>query len=374
MKTSQHCCCEVFYFYGMKFLSYLTITIFFLSCLEKESPVTGWDYNHPRPGPQIVYLSDSLSLSINLLNTNDTINHFRGLHQLGNTFFISGTDGKILIKTFQLEQIELFQAKYTDLRDIHVLSDSSIIAMGIASPGHIWKIAKGEKEWRKVYSNMDSLVFMDGMDFWNDSVGIVYGDPLNDFHFILKTTNKGESWNRIPMDNIPKNLEIEAGFAASGTGVVCKENGTAYIGLGGDKARVLISSDYGETWKVVETPLLHGAGGKGIYSMAFKDELNGVAVGGNWENPECDSSKIYTNDGGQTWSLSEGIQHYRSCVTFVKDDIYLSTGTSGTDISYNGGKSWALLDSVGFNAIKLNKDLEGVAIGSFGKIAVIELK
>ncbi len=116
------------------------------------------------------------------------------------------------------------------------------------------------------------------------------------------------------------------------------------------------------------------AGAKGIYSIAFKDELNGVAVGGNWENPDCDSSKVYTNNGGQTWHLSEGIQDFRSCVTYVKEDTYISTGTSGTDISYDGGKSWKLLDSIGFNAIKINPDLNGVAVGSYGTITEVELK
>ena len=120
--------------------------------------------------------------------------------------------------------------------------------------------------------------------------------------------------------------------------------------------------------------MLHGAGAKGIYSIAFKDALNGVAVGGNWENPDCDSSKIYTNNGGQAWYLSKGLQHFRSCVTYVQDDTYISTGTSGTDISYDGGKSWVLLDSVGFNAILFNEQLKGIAVGSFGRISGVELK
>jgi len=356
----------------MKFIYYLSILILLPSCSDEKSSITGWDYNTPKSGFEIV--NDSLSLSVNLLNTKDTVNHFRGLYRLGKTFFISGTDGKILIKTFQLEQVELFQAKYTDLRDIHVLGDSSIIAMGIASPGHIWKINKGETEWRKVYTNMDTLVFMDGMDFWNDSIGVVYGDPLNNYHFILKTIDGGETWNRIPSENIPQSLDIEAGFAASGTGIVCKENGTAFIGLGGTKSRVLTSHDYGENWIFVETPMLHGSGGKGIYSMAFKDARNGIAVGGNWEHPGCDSSKIYTTDGGKSWQLSGGLQHYRSCVTYVKDDIYVSTGTSGTDITYDAGKNWILLDSIGFNSILFNSELKGMGIGSFGKIAEVELK
>ena len=353
------------------YLFYL-LSVLFISCAENESSISNEDHKIPKSDFEVKH--DSLSLFVKSLNTNDTLAHYRGLNQLGNAFFISGTEGSILIKTFQLEQIELFQAKYTDLRDIHVLSDSSILVMGIASPGHIWKIRKGEKEWSKVYSNMDSLVFMDGMDFWNDSVGLVYGDPLGGYHFILKTTNGGETWSRISQENIPENLEIEAGFAASGTGIVCEENGTAYIGLGGDKARVLISKDYGDSWSVVETPLLHGSGAKGIYSIAFKDQLNGVAVGGNWETPNCDSSKVYTNNGGETWHLSEGIQGFRSSVTYVKGDTYISTGTSGTDISYNGGKSWSLLDSIGFNAILINSDLNGVAVGSYGRVAEVELQ
>ena len=52
----------------------------------------------------------------------------------------------------------------------------------------------------------------------------------------------------------------------------------------------------------------------------------------------------------------------------------MSTGTSGTDISYNGGKSWSLLDSIGFNAIKINSDLIGIAVGSFGRIAEVTLQ
>ena len=150
----------------MKILIFTLITLFLFACSEDKNSISKQDETTSNSCCDIV--SDSLLFLITPINTNDTLNHFRGLFQLGEAFFISGTDGKILIQTFQLEQIELFQAKYTDLRDIHVLSDSSILAMGIASPGHIWKIKKGETEWNKVYSNMDSLVFMDGMDFWND--------------------------------------------------------------------------------------------------------------------------------------------------------------------------------------------------------------
>lgn len=355
----------------MKFNRYyliFQISFLFFSCSEEPSKTLKIEKDS-----SYSYISNDYHLShVSLSGFLDSV-HFRGLSKLGNTYFISGTDGKILFKDNDLTMAELYQAKYTDLRDIHVLSDSSILVMGIASPGHIWKINKGDREWRKVYTNMDTLVFMDGMDFWNDSVGLVFGDPLDGYHFILKTVDAGESWIRIPKENLPARNKVEAGFAASGTSIVCVDSGIAYIGLGGEKARVLITNDYGETWEVSETPILHGNGGKGIYSMAFKDALNGVIVGGNWEDIKCDSSKAFTNDGGKTWLLASGIQHYRSCVTFVGDSIYIATGTSGTDISYDNGKSWSILDSVGYNTILFLDRKNGLGVGSNGVIDELKL-
>ena len=77
----------------------------FISCAENESSVSEGKFTPAESG--FVANPDSFSLSVKSLNTNDTLAHYRGLNQLGSTFFISGTKGKILIKTFQLEQIEI---------------------------------------------------------------------------------------------------------------------------------------------------------------------------------------------------------------------------------------------------------------------------
>ena len=265
-------------------------------------------------------------------------------------------------------------AKGLDFRDVHALNDSTALVVTAGSPGLIFRTSNKGKTWKQVYASYDSLIFYDGMDFWNDKEGIVFGDPINQKLQMLKTNDGGQTWHEIDTSYLPKTLPIEAAFAASGTGIITLNNNKIYIGTGGEQARFITSNNKGITWKYFSTPILQGTASKGIYSMAFKDKHNGVAVGGNWENAECDSSKIYTNDGGKTWHLSQGMQHYRSCVTYVKYDIYISTGTSGTDISYDGGKSWQFLDSASLNAIQFfPNSLHGIGVGSRGKIVKIKL-
>lgn len=363
----------VFLYLKMRFYLILSVLLFLVSCgQEKKNVTSGWDFEHPNPG---FMPTTNLKLFYNYLEIQDSVSHFRGLFKVGDSFYISGTNGNIITITGDsLNEVELKQAKHTDLRDIHVLGDGSILVMGIASPGKIWKKSKDDSDFHEVYSNSDSLVFMDGVDFWNDSVGLVYGDPLGGYHFILKTEDGGENWSRIDSSVLPQPLSNEAGFAASGTGIQCVGDGIAYVGFGGDTARVFKTKDYGNTWVAINTPLISGKGGKGIYSLAFKDENNGVVVGGHWENPHCDSSKAYTIDGGMTWQIPFlGRDEYRSCVTYINEDIYISTGTAGTDISYNGGRNWIKLDSLGFNSIIFNTDSTGLAVGNYGEIAEIKL-
>jgi len=233
----------------MKFIATILL-LSFLSCStkEKKSNVSGWDYDHPNSGFEPI---PHYKLNVEDLNISDSSSHFRGLFLAVDKFFVSGTGGSLFAISDQIIEDSLPEAKFTDLRDIHVLSDGAVIAMGIASPGKIWKKSPNETSFHEVYSNIDSLVFMDGMDFWNDSVGLIYGDPLGGYHFILKTIDGGESWNRIDSSSLPKPLSNEAGFAASGTGVQCVGNGVAYIGLGGDTARVLKTLDYGEPGRFI---------------------------------------------------------------------------------------------------------------------------
>ena len=57
---------------------------------------------------------------------------------------------------------------------------------------------------------------------------------------------------------------------------------TVMIVLGNAAADFLVSRDRGLTWTTVATPLQAGEATKGIFSVAFKNELEGIIVGGDY--------------------------------------------------------------------------------------------
>ena len=78
-----------------------------------------------------------------------------------------------------------------------------------------------------------------------------------------------------------------------------------WFATGGKVARVFHSPDRGQTWQVVDTPILHGPDSAGIFSIAFRDALHGAIAGGDYKHPDNDGPNLaFTDDGGKTWSLS----------------------------------------------------------------------
>lgn len=362
----------------MKFylIQIITLSFFIISCSSSSSEKRV--NTNSNPGLEKLaskkYELSYADLSVDLPFQDE---HFRGLDINGNKAIITGSKGTVIQYNFGVNNDTNFSLSTQNINLHFRDADASLkhdLYMAIQNPSQVLK--KYQDSVSIVYVNKDSTCFLDGIDFWDNGLGILFGDPMHGEHFILKSLDDGSSWNSIPKENIPTPIKNEAGFAASGTSVVCVGKGIGYIGWGGDEVRIFKTNDYGNNWTPQTTPMPKHQSGTGIYAMSFKDELNGVAVGGNWEFPECDSSKIYTNDGGITWNLSSGVQGYRSCVTYVKEDIYISTGTNGTDISNDGGRTWELLDTLGFNAIQFIKsqEIKCLGVGNYGLIKILEIK
>jgi photosystem II stability/assembly factor-like uncharacterized protein len=245
-----------------------------------------------------------------------------------------------------------------DFRDIHAFNQKEAVIMSSGDGCEIYKTINGAKSWDLVYKNDSAGIFFDGMDFWDENNGIAFSDPIDNQLFIITTTDGGDSWRKLESIELPETLKGEAGFAASGTGIVCVGDNSVYIGTGGGSfSRVFTSHDRGLNWIAVETPMMNGDA-SGIYSMTFMDELNGVAVGGNYlDSANTNGNCVITSDGGLTWELPETPPTgYRSGVAHNGNGVLIATGRNGVDVSDDRGNNWKHVSDDAYYSVVLNED------------------
>ncbi len=244
-----------------------------------------------------------------------------------------------------------------DFRDIEAFDDQNAIIVNAGSPAYILLTADGGKNWKETYKNTDSLIFLDGMGFWNRNEGIIFGDPINKRMQLLKTSDGGLTWTNIS-ENLKKELAVgEAGFAASGTTIRTSNDGKVWIASGGKVSNIYYSSSYGKKWKVYPCPIIQGESSTGPFSIGFSDAKTGIAVGGNYlKDKESTNNVLLTRNGGKTWIKPvTPVFGYRSAVEHIKGLLWTATGSSGTDYSLDGGLNWVNLSTLNFNAIQKAK-------------------
>jgi photosystem II stability/assembly factor-like uncharacterized protein len=260
----------------------------------------------------------------------------------------NGVDWNVVNIQFQDAIIPNFRSLASNGSDYFVLS--------IENPALLYKISDGEATLQ--YLEQNEKVFYDALTFFDDNVhGIAVGDPTGNCASILLTDDGGETWNKILCDKLPKIFKGEAFFAASNTNIKTIGS-TVWIASGGNKARVLKSTDYGKTWQVFETPIIQGKGPQGIYSIDFYTKENGIIIGGDYSKPEENKrNKAITTDGGKTWELVADGQNpnYKSCVQYVPNTAgkeVFAVGKTGISFSNDGGITWKEVSNEPFYAIQ----------------------
>jgi photosystem II stability/assembly factor-like uncharacterized protein len=111
---------------------------------------------------------------------------------------------------------------------------------------------------------------------------------------------------------------------------------------------------------------------QGIFSVAFRDSLHGVIVGGDYKNADQSVPNIATtDDGGKTWKLAEvAPQKFFSAVAYVggTNPGMVAVGSTTSGFSKDDLHTWSSFVTDGFNAVDSK---QGViyAVGASGKIA-----
>lgn len=284
----------------------------------------------------------------------------RGLSVLSDEVaWASGTEGTFLRtlnggKSWEAGQVK--GADSLDFRDVHAFSANKALLVSAGQPARIYSTEDGGKSWQKVYEDFSGKAFFDAVAFWDQQNGLVMSDPVNGSFLVLATKDGGKSWQKVKENRLPSAKEGEAGFAASGTGLAVIKPGLALFGTGGPVVRVFRSTNGGKSWQAHETPMEAETGSTGIYSLAMKDSLHGIALGGDYTRPEAKTNHLLlTHDGGKNWQRNDrsGLGGYRSGAAFVPGSTgtYVAVGTNGIDISFDGGKSWQSLSTTGMHAV-----------------------
>lgn len=266
-------------------------------------------------------------------------------------------------------------AETLDFRDLHAVDARTVYLMSIG-PGpqsRIYKTADAGTTWQLLFTNPDAKGFFDAVAFWSPAHGILVGDAVDGHMAVFTTADGGAHWTR---RQTPPALEGEGVFAASGTCLIVRGRAEAWFATGGKgAARVFHSTDGGRSWTVAATPIRNDSASAGVFSLDFADARHGIAVGGDYSEPEESERNIAVSaDGGRTWSAPSGTPPggFRSAVQYLHDArLWVATGTSGTDVSSDGGRTWRTFDTGAFNALSFAARDAGWAVGPKGRIAAI---
>lgn len=325
------------------------------------------------------FISAAQQFTVTPLN-NDVNTSIRGLSVVDDQIaWVSGSNGHVgrtIDGGKNWSWTKPFGFETLDFRDIEAFDAQRALIVNAGSPAFVLLTDDGGKSWKQTYVNRDSAVFLDGMDFWNEKQGMIFGDPIRGKLQILRSSNGGASWDDLS-SNLRKEMTLgEAGFAASGTTIKTLGNGKAWIATGGAVANIYYSKDYGRKWKQYSNPIIQGANSTGPFSIDFYDEKNGIVVGGDYlKDQESTNNALYTNNGGKTWNKPiVPVFGYRSAVIYINSELCIAAGSSGIDSSDDGGKTWKNFSALNINAVQKAKSGRLILMaGNKGQIYRLDL-
>jgi photosystem II stability/assembly factor-like uncharacterized protein len=287
----------------------------------------------------------------------------------------SGTGGTFLRtidggKTWKVGTVP--DAQKLDFRDVEAFDADTayLLSIGNGEDSRIYKTTDGGETWKMQFKSANEKVFLDALAFWDRNNGIAMSDPVDGYYYLLTTTDGGATWKPAGAGKMPRAIDGEAAFAASGTCLIVNGRTDAYLVSGGSAARVFRTTDRGLSWTVADTSIVKGTNGSGIFSIAMRDTKNGVIVGGNYEKPsETTNNLAFTSDGGKTWASGTGLNGYRSGVAFIDKRTIAAVGSTGSDISTDGGKTWKNIDKLSYNAVQAKGKAAIWGVGDKGMVA-----
>jgi photosystem II stability/assembly factor-like uncharacterized protein len=281
-------------------------------------------------------------------------------------------------------------AKWLQFRDVQGVSAKVAYLQSIGNdPANfrIYKTEDGGETWTLQFKNELDGAFYDCFAFWTPNRGISHSDSVDGVFPDIRTTD-GSTWQSIA-GNMPPALPGEASFSSSGTCVTTQGEDNAWIATGGSSiARILATTDGGETWNAYNTPLVSSPSA-GAFTVDFRDASNGIVGGGDLDPSDPNNARTaISGDGGKTWALNTappvsgaifGLSYVRQlgeCKQKLCQDtlryVVATANSGGAAWSPDEGTTWYVLPGVtGGWAVAFASPTAGWLVGEGGEIIKI---
>lgn len=278
---------------------------------------------------------------------------------------------------FVWNQVPGFEQR--DFRDVEAFDAQTALIMAIDTPAIILKTTDGGISWKKVFEDLRPGMFLDAMAFLGKA-GYVVGDPINGKAFLAQTNDGGENWQE---SEGPELESGEAFFASSGSNIVVLVNESLPSASKGKNPPrpIFVSGGMQSRLFGIDMPVLlpmrSGKNSSGANGLALSpDGKSGILFGGDFAAPlERDSSMLLFGFDGKNIRLNSPLTPpfgYKSHVVFINSKQLVATGTSGIDLSLDGGLTWKHFSDLPFHVSGAASDSDKVWFaGPNGTIAFI---
>jgi photosystem II stability/assembly factor-like uncharacterized protein len=282
-------------------------------------------------------------------------------------------------------------AEWLQFRGVRGVSATIAYLMSIGndpSDFRIYKTEDGGATWTMQFKNELVGAFYDCFALWTPTRGIAHSDSVNGVFPDLRTTN-GTTWESIA-NNMPPALPGEFSFSSSNTCVATQGEDNAWIATGGSTvARILATTDGGDTWNAYDTPIV-SSDSAGAFTVDFRDASNGIVGGGDLDPSDPDNARTAAStDGGQTWAFTNappvtgaifGLSYVRqlgrscnqTCQSVIRY-VVITANTGGAAWTPDEGTTWYVLPGVtGGWAVAFASPSAGWLVGAGGEIFKIK--
>ena len=330
----------------------------------------------------------------------------RGIHSVGGgVAWASGANGTVLRTEdggYEWQNcVTPPGAEKLDFRGVWAWDANAAIVMssGRGDESRVYRTTDGCAHWTLVLTNPDKEGFWDAMVFAEKGIGYLLGDPVKGAFPLMRTSDGGLTWTKVESPGLTTGGLGIAAFAASNSALadagpmvnsLLAGDGRMWFVTGGQGGTFIYEGESScarggssapdpaclNQWVFhrYELPMAGKNASAGAFSLqvAWWDEgvKAAVAVGGDFARPnEADGAAAWTADGVH-WTAAEKPPHgYRSAVAWESNGkAWIAVGTNGSDVSWDGGKTWQPLDDGNWNALSLPW-----AVGPGGRIGKIRL-